>query len=131
MKKVVLVAVLLFSLVSFGQEIKYDKIFVDCDNMVSRSSCIMNVIQNQVQEEYIKYRESAVEKYDLEQISLKYIIRKNGTIKIESINGDFENFKPLIVDVFKKLPKVKSIIQDGITINATLTDSFYLFPKKK
>ena len=131
MKKIVLVTVLFFSLVSFSQEKNYDKIFVDCENVVSRSSCIMNIVQNQVQEEYIKYRESAIEKYDLEQIGIKYVIRKNGTIKIESINGNFQNFKPLIVEIFKRLPKVKPIIRDGKTIDATITDSFYLFPKKK
>jgi hypothetical protein len=131
MKKIILVTILFFSLVSFGQEKNYNEIFVDCEKVVSRSSCIMNIIQNQIQEEYIKYREKAVEKYDLKQIGIKYVIEKNGIIKIESINGDFQNFKPSVVEVFKKLPKVKPIIQNGETINATLTDSFYLFPNKK
>ena len=131
MKKIILVSILFFSLVSFGQEKRNNEIFADCEKVVSRSSCIMNILQNQVQEEYIKYRESATEKYDLEQIGIKYVIRKNGTIKIESINGNFQNFKPLIVEIFKRLPKVKPIIRDGKTIDATITDSFYLFPKKK
>ena len=131
MKKIILVAVLLFSLVSIGQEKNYNEIFVDCENVVSRSSCIMNIIQNQIQEEYIKYRETAIEKYDLEQIVIKFIIKKNGKIKIESINGNFQNFKPLIIELFKELPRVKPIIRNGKIINATLTDSFYLFPKKK
>ena len=50
---------------------------------------------------------------------------------IESINGNIDDFKPKIIELFKKFPKVQPLIENGEKIDAQLTTSFYLHPNKK
>ena len=131
MKKIIFTAVLFFSLLSFGQEKKYNEIFKKCEDVVSKSSCVMYIIEDCIQLEYLDYRETTAEKYDLEQIQIKYIVNKEGSIILESLKGNFENFRPVVEKFFKKLPKVQPVIENGKSRDAAMTTSFYLFPKKK
>jgi len=91
----------------------------------------MEVIGKEVQFEYEKYRIVENGKYDLQQVQIKYTITKNGIMVIESISGNIDNFKPKIIELFKKFPKVQPVIENGKTRDALMTTSFYLQPKKE
>ena len=91
----------------------------------------MEVNAKEVQFEYKKYRIVENGKYDLQQVQIKYTITKNGIMVIESINGNIDDFKPKIIELFKKFPKVQPLIENGEKRDAQLTKSFYLHPNKK
>lgn len=91
----------------------------------------MEVIAKEVQFEYEKYRIVENGKYDLQQVQIKYTITKNGIMEIESISGNIDDFKPKIIELFKKFPKVQPLIENGKKRDAQLTTSFYLHPNKK
>ena len=91
----------------------------------------MEVIRTEVQSEYEKYREEASILYDLQLLRIKYTVTKEGNMVIESIYGKIDNFKPKIIELFKKFPKVQPVIENGKTRDASMTTSFYLQPKKE
>ena len=121
----------MFQLLSFGQDKNYEKLFDDCKKTSSPNSCIMEVIRIGVQSEYEKYRENTSKLYDLQRLMIKYTVTKEGNLVIESIDGKINNFKPVIIDLFKRFPKVQPIIENGKTRDALMTTSFYLQPKKE
>ena len=131
MKKLTSILFILFQLLSFSQEKNYNKIFNECKKTSSPNFCIMEVIGKEVQFEYEKYRIVENGKYDLQQVQIKYTITKNGIMVIESISGNIDNFKPKIIELFKKFPKVQPVIENGKTRDALMTTSFYLQPKKE
>jgi hypothetical protein len=129
MKKLSLILFLLFQLLSFGQEKRYNNFFNDCESKASPHACVLVIIREEVQLIYEKYRINATELYDLHQITIKYTITKNGTIVLESINGEIDLFKPEIIELFKKFPKVQPVVENGKTRDAVMTTSFYLYPQ--
>lgn len=130
MKKLTTILFILFQLLSFSQKKNYTEIFNDCKVSYSPSSCVMEIITKEVQSEYEKYRIEVSKKYDLYQVIIKYTITKKGTLVIESIGGDINDFKPKIIEIFKKFPKVQPVIENGKTRDALMTTSFYLHPNK-
>gem|GEM_PF-6634714 len=90
----------------------------------------MEVIGKEVQFEYEKYRIVENGKYDLQQVQIKYTVTKVGNMVIESIDGKIDDFKPIIIKLFKKFPKVQPVIENGKTRDALMTTSFYLHPKE-
>ncbi len=131
MKKIIfLVIFFLIFTKSFSQEKDYSNIFENCDKQTSINLCIMEVISKEVQSEYEEYRIEVSKKYDLYQVIIKYTITKKGTLVIESIGGDINDFKPKIIEIFKKFPKVQPVIENGKTRDALMTTSFYLHPNK-
>ena len=131
MKKIPIFLFLLFQLSSFGQDRNYEKLFDDCKKTSSPNSCIMEVIRTEVQSEYEKYSEEESNLYDLQFLRIKYTVTKEGNMEIESIDGKIDNFKPKIIELFKKFPKVQPVIENGKTRDALMTTSFYLQPTKK
>jgi len=131
MKKLLLFAFLAFYSISFAQEKNYDTFFEPCEKEVSKGMCLMMKIEKEVQELYKTYRETGQIKYDLENITLKYTVLKNGSIKLESILGNIEHFKPIIIKLFTKLPKTSPFVEDGKERDSLSTTSFYLYPKSK
>ncbi len=130
MKKLTSILFILFQLLSFSQEKNYNKIFNDCKKTYSPNFCIMEVIGKEVQFEYEKYRIVENGKYDLQQVQIKYTVTKVGNMVIESIDGKIDDFKPIIIKLFKKFPKVQPVIENGKTRDALMTTSFYLHPKE-
>jgi hypothetical protein len=131
MKKLTIILFIYFHLLSFSQEKIYNEIFDNCKGSYSPSSCVMEIITKEVQSEYEEYRIEVSKKYDLYQVIIKYTITKKGILVIESIGGDIYDFKPKIIELFKKFPKVQPVIENGKIRNALMTTSFYLFPNKK
>ena len=131
MKKTAIFLFTTFHLITFSQERNYDIIFDDCKKLSSPHVCIMEIIRNEVQFQYEKYRENESDLYDLQCISIKYTVTKSGNIVIESIKGKIDNFKPKIINFFEKLPKVEPVLENGKPKDALMTTTFYLHPKEE
>ena len=131
MKRLILLALVAFCSISYAQEKNYDTFFEPCEKETSKGLCIMMKIEKEVQELYKTYRETGQINYDLENITLKYTVLKNGSIKLESILGNIEHFKPIIIKLFTKLPKTSPLVENGKERDSLSTTSFYLYPRTK
>ena len=131
MKNLLLLALLAFCTISYAQEKNYHTFFDPCEKRTSKGMCVMMKVEKEVQELYKTYRESGQIKYDLENITLKYTVLKNGSIKLESIIGDIEYFKPIIIKLFTKLPKTSPLVENGKERDSLNKTFFYLYQKTK
>lgn len=131
MKKLLLLGFLLNFLISFGQEKDYSFFFENCNKMESSSMCAMLKIETEIQELYKIYRNSDAENYDTEKVKIQYTILKNGKLRLDTIDGNIEQFKIVIKNFFKKLPKTKPIHENSKPRDAMMTSTFYLYPKTK
>ena len=131
MKNIFIITLLFITSLSFTQDENYDAFFKPCEKEISKGMCVMMKIEKEVQELYKTYRGKGQIMYDLENITLKYIVLKNGSIKLESIIGNIEHFKPIIEKLFNKLPKISPLVENEKKRDVLSTTSFYLYPKTK
>lgn len=126
MKKIILFSFIFVTCFLFSQENKNKTIFDSC-NKNPNNLCVLLKVTEEIQNQYIKYRDTSNIKYDSKKVDLKFTILKDGILDLDTIIGDINNFKPIIEKLFQKFPAVIPENINGKTKDVEMKTSFYLF----